>query len=162
MDVKKIKKLTGNLNFGSYLHYGTHSIPHNAAVLASMRSVQRGDQIPNGHRPTPSAISHHQSDGSDICHLDALFPPHSRCQIKPAFSSGHLKLSLCGLPLQQQRGLEVRFGTDLVLVCWYWAKERWIISRTAVKWNSEYQYLQLTNANCHKLVRWKKKKGPDV
>lgn len=43
------QKLTRNLNFSAALHYSTHSISHNAAVVAGVCSVQRGDQIPNGH-----------------------------------------------------------------------------------------------------------------
>lgn len=35
----KSLSLTGNLHFCAALHYSTHSVSHNAAVVASMQSV---------------------------------------------------------------------------------------------------------------------------
>lgn len=45
----KLRKLTGNLNFRGHLHYSAHPVPHDAAVVAGVRPVQRGDQVPEGH-----------------------------------------------------------------------------------------------------------------
>lgn len=38
--------LTGNLHHSTALHYCSHSVSHNAAVAAGMRSVQCGDEVP--------------------------------------------------------------------------------------------------------------------
>lgn len=40
--------LTGNLHFSAALHYSTHSVSHNAAVVAGVWTVQRGNQVSNG------------------------------------------------------------------------------------------------------------------
>lgn len=71
--------LTGNLHFSAALHYSTHSIPHNAAVVASVRSVQRGDQVPNGHTQNKVPLVIISITDGDICHLAAFCPPLSRC-----------------------------------------------------------------------------------
>lgn len=69
--------LTGNLHFSAALHYSTHSISHNAAVVASVRSVQRGDQVPNGHTQHKVPLVIISMTDSNICHRDA-FIPHSQ------------------------------------------------------------------------------------
>lgn len=66
--------LTGNLHLSTALHYSTHSISHNAAVVASVRSVQRGDQVPNGYTQHKVPLVIISMTGSDICHLGAFIP----------------------------------------------------------------------------------------
>lgn len=54
-------KLTGDLNLGAALHYGAHSVPHDAAVVTSVCPIQGGNQVPNVHTHThthQSAIHH--------------------------------------------------------------------------------------------------------
>lgn len=74
---RKRPALTGNLHFSTALHYSTHSVSHNAAVVASMRLVQRGDQVPNGHTQHKVPLVIISMTDSDICHLGA-FIPHTR------------------------------------------------------------------------------------
>lgn len=72
------QKLTRNLNFSAALHYSTHSISHNAAVVAGVCSVQRGDQIPNGHTQNKVPLVTISMTDGDICHSDAIYGPHTQ------------------------------------------------------------------------------------
>lgn len=57
-------ELTGDLNLGAALHYGAHSVPHDAAVVTSVCPIQGGNQVPdvhthtNTHNKVPFIIHH--------------------------------------------------------------------------------------------------------
>lgn len=80
--------LTGNLHFSTALHYRTHSISHNAAVVASVQSVQRGDQVPNGHTQHKVPLVIISMTDSDICHLGAFIPHTQGAKINRDVSLG--------------------------------------------------------------------------
>lgn len=77
--------LTGNLHFSTALHYCAHSVSHNAAVVASMRAVQWGDQVPNGHTQQKVPLVIIIIRDSDISHLGAFIPHTQDAQLIEMF-----------------------------------------------------------------------------
>lgn len=78
----KPRKLTGNLDFSGHLHDGAHPVPHDAAVLAGVCPVQRGDQVPNRHmQDNPPSVSISVTGGMEA----ELDHPHLLLDISYAF-----------------------------------------------------------------------------